>query len=653
MDNNLYMSRKGYTGYYIPSPNDPYVYLTSLMNDGINLSARIGSLFNAQLGITNSPTGNAFNTNMFQSPSNAEEVSLKFLKEVAESQRAHEIQFIDTRIKELKSLGKIGSEEQIIIDALEVAKDNPKNFDYKTFITAFNMVITNLNKYKSRLQGFNKTSVVNTPQVNLVQQLEATLNDFSSYRVNFTLQQEEMIRQLTLLFLQRPEGQQFIAAQIGKKGVSNVAAATAMIQQQLAQFLYDKGYLKYNKEEEYSFENFIKTIDKLKTKFSEFETDTNINSIYQDQQLLDEIIQMYGITVTDKVREYKRNVSQKTKKALDKVRNQLQNDPIINKNKYFQNLLKHVHVTWKANTKYDNNLAFHDELVSSLASAFNSHKHLGNLNLATDMLLGHIVVDSDMPNEQANNAVQNTLNSIYDDLSSNSIGHDADQISKEYLDQMEQLNNSLKGLSHAFVFHESNKSFNSLERGKWPQKNGKNLLFGRNNLNLFNYINSINNLGAQLGISTDWLTFAAYNLADNTLGAINKNPLESYFAIFAGMLMFDDFAIIGRDIAENSMYNNVTNIHLYKLQDTYFPASVFLDATYQALMAGKETIQNTILNGNAFTVSIQAPNVPYTRQEAPSLKDRWPVLRDFAQSHNKISIEFASGFLTLMRNILP
>jgi len=44
---------------------------------------------------------------------------------------------------------------------------------------------------------------------------------------------------------------------------------------------------------------------------------------------------MYGITVTDKVREYKRNVSQKAKKALDKVRNQLQNDPIINKNKYF------------------------------------------------------------------------------------------------------------------------------------------------------------------------------------------------------------------------------------------------------------------------------------------------------------------------------
>jgi len=68
--------------------------------------------------------------------------------------------------------------------------------------------------------------------------------------------------------------------------------------------------------------------------------------------------------------------------------------------------------------------------------------------------------------------------------------------------------------------------------------------------------------------------------------------------------MFDDFAIIGRDIAENSMYNNVTNIHLYKLQDTYFPASVFLDATYQALMAGKDAIQSNILNGNAFTVSI-------------------------------------------------
>lgn len=656
-----YYSRRRASGYFIPSPNDPYTYLQSLFTDGIILSARIGGLFNASLGNTSSPTGNVLNTHLnFRTIKDANgnmtsgmDIGLSFLKQVAEAQRQNEIAFIDARIKELKQFGAIGSEEQQIIDALEIAKNNPKQFDYKTFIAAFNMVITNLKRYITRLQGFKKTTTaVNTPQVNLVQQLEATLNDFAYYRSQFELKQEEMIRQLTLLYL-KENGQEFIKNQVGARGVENLAAATAMIQQQLAQFLYDNGYLKYNKQE-YSLKDFVQKINELKTKFKQFEINTNITNIFTNQQLLNEIKEMYGIEITSEMRLYQRKASQKASNDLNAVKQALQSDPIANKSKYFQNLMRHVHVKWKANSKFDNNLAYHDELVSALASAIDVHQHMGNkLNLGTDILLGHIVIDNNIPNNTTNNVVQSTLSNIKNRLLDNTVGHNADKISEIYLDEMQQLETSLNNLQHAFILHESNKNFNTLERGAWPQKNGKDLLFGRQDLNLFNYIDSISNLGANLGISTEWLKFAAYNLADNTLGAINKAPLESYFAIFAGMLMFDDFSIIGRDIAKQSMYNNITNIHLYKLQDTYYPASVFLEVTYQTLSSCLQNMQSNILAGNAFSVSINAPDVPYTGEEAPRLVDRWPVVRTFAETHNKITIEFAAGFLTLMRELLP
>jgi len=33
------------------------------------------------------------------------------------------------------------------------------------------------------------------------------------------------------------------------------------------------------------------------------------------------------------------------------------------------------------------------------------------------------------------------------------------------------------------------------------------------------------------------------------------------------------------------------------------------------------------MSGNAFNVSISAPSVPYTGQEATSFPERWPIVR--------------------------
>lgn len=61
-----------------------------------------------------------------------------------------------------------------------------------------------------------------------------------------------------------------------------------------------------------------------------------------------------------------------------------------------------------------------------------------------------------------------------------------------------------------------------------------------------NYINSIDNFGVGANLDTRWLSFAIYNLATDALGAYLKDPLQTYLAIFAGIIMFDDFGVIAK-----------------------------------------------------------------------------------------------------------
>lgn len=64
-------------------------------------------------------------------------------------------------------------------------------------------------------------------------------------------------------------------------------------------------------------------------------------------------------------------------------------------------------------------------------------------------------------------------------------------------------------------------------------------------MNIFNYIEEAATTGT---FSQNVLNFMAMNLATDSIGAANKNPLETYLSIFAGLLMFDDFSIIAKQL---------------------------------------------------------------------------------------------------------
>ena len=67
-------------------------------------------------------------------------------------------------------------------------------------------------------------------------------------------------------------------------------------------------------------------------------------------------------------------------------------------------------------------------------------------------------------------------------------------------------------------------------------------------MQIWNYIDSIASLGAGFGINTDWLKFAVLNLSGPAFGSELISPLEKYFTTFIGLVMFDDFELVAKEI---------------------------------------------------------------------------------------------------------
>lgn len=635
-------------GYKIPSINNPYVYLNSLQLDPYPPSKHIFTMAEKFLKKQVAPTLDVADNSVQQ--------ALDFLSHARDFQRAHEFAFIQARINELKSLGKLGTEEQEICNQLESMISNNTVNDYMIFLDGLNMVINNLQKYKIRIKAFNTTAISNIPQVRMVENLATTIGSYADERYALYYSQEEAIRQLALRWLAE-KGQDFVANAIsqGIEGGKNMAAALAIITQQMSRYIYDTRQLKErhvsaaDKKGKYAdfkspqeLANFINKID-----LNDFEKYTNITVALKDNQLLQEIQEMYGIDYDATVVANGRKTSEKGYEDIKELKSLLKSDPLITPT--FRDIMSGITVKWSGHNPHEYKLALQNEIVSVLNDAFNGHQHLGRLNMGTDMLLSF---DYDKDNGEISQALKRIAYRIKTESAVNNV----DAISKIYLEEMDKLNNTLNNLKGGFIIHETTKNYNTLEKGKWPSN--MNSFSGRE-MSIFNYIDSIATFGEIQGFDVKWLRFSAYNLATDAMGAIYKSPLETILSIFAGIIMFDDFAVIGQEAAQEIMNTSKAQaIHLYRLQDMYFPASMFLDATYEKLKG----VQNTLLTGNGFTVDInKIPTINYYPEKGnytkPNLNygtkfiERWEGVRDFATTNTTVHLHFAANFLQLMQSL--
>jgi len=81
-------------------------------------------------------------------------------------------------------------------------------------------------------------------------------------------------------------------------------------------------------------------------------------------------------------------------------------------------------------------------------------------------------------------------------------------------------------------------------------------------------------------IKPEMLITYLINISDVTL-AHNKDPLETYLSLFAGLLMFDDIKTLAesgvRQITSNIETSTVDCIHVYNIDGIFIPISVILN----------------------------------------------------------------------------
>lgn len=212
--------------------------------------------------------------------------------------------------------------------------------------------------------------------------------------------------------------------------------------------------------------------------------------------------------------------------------------------------------------------------------------------MGDDALLASLNIYYDEPKyEIALNAINDTLKRLEQEMTkfakirddqkkvasaNKAMNTELTKILKELDEVLGQLNKDSK----AFIIHESDKYYQTMESGFEKRWNSQYGGFHGRTIAILNYIDIMANLSENFGIKNiPLLKFIAYNLGSSSPAHGSISTLEEIFTYAAGMIMFDDIALAVQEASKTLKFNNISNIHLYKLQELYFPGSYLLYET--------------------------------------------------------------------------
>ena len=297
---------------------------------------------------------------------------------------------------------------------------------------------------------------------------------------------------------------------------------------------------------------------------------------------------------------------------------------------------------------------------------------------ATDTILCSII--GTFKSEQDNDLITNKFNQIiqalqadylgqredrFSDLSKNTkqINADIDQLIKELEDETKNLKVPENDL---FIYHESLKLYGTMEQTENGSRRASSF-HGRDMqaLNMLDDLYSIADLDEVKLLDKDALKGVLLNLSDLAAAGFMRPTVENYFSIFAGMLMFSDIRNMALEVAKSAQqqvsYSSTKNIHLYLLNDTYYPASLILTQVYQALSSGvnsisvkdgikaKINVKEATRSIASYVASLQAARdlglpSPYDPED-------WDIMAEIVSAGTKIQLSFLSSFLNFTENI--
>lgn len=284
-------------------------------------------------------------------------------------------------------------------------------------------------------------------------------------------------------------------------------------------------------------------------------------------------------------------------------------------------------ITYDFGYKLEQNEQFYDNLISNIANTLSS--------VATS-------------NE---NDSKSNLRDIREELSN--MNRTIDLLIKTAEEQLEKEKNS--EIDQLFIYHESLKLYSSVETGR-----SKDGAFHGRNMNILSFIDYMDSAAVgdfSLIINRELLSFLALNLNPSAAAASAKGPLENYFSIFAGLLMFDDVKNMALEATKIAQENtHIHQIHLYKLNGIYVPASMVLSYVSDAVLAASQYVSDGIAAKASITVP--SSNKAYEKYKAGEMHsnskrihyieelrpEHWQAVGAESASSTKVTIVFLAAF---------
>lgn len=352
----------------------------------------------------------------------------------------------------------------------------------------------------------------------------------------------------------------------------------------------------------------------------------------------------------------------------------------------FQELYKDFTVPETAFKMVSNGNAFAEisSLVNfSLSGAFSTF-NTGATGAKPDNILGFLTIDIDellnlkKNNKQAYNAALKELNQIHGALYK--LSHEMkstntdkyykiqrlkwDRATKEIEESLIKLKEIYNVLDNCYIIEDSTKNYISLYGKTINHKLSDSFHGGSLGPNITDQITKISGLASIGGISfpdAQWLISAIINSGPEMVGQNNKHMLEDYLAAFATILLFDDQINVVKD-AYKAMVNklpssgSVTKIHLFSLNDGYYPLSFVLQMTRDALVKNYAEAQRFITNSPEGGAKVEISGYVTEPQEAfknKKAENQWLATRDTALAETKLSIQFLVGFMGVLDKLFP
>lgn len=629
-----------------PSLSNPYAYLT-MLNEPADGDSAFSLINEERRQNAAQEAGNLLASSIGNPDRDIEAIdtAISFLQAAVLHERKNELAFIQSKINELATYD--GPEIKEIKQLLSNIPYN--NLNINQLILSINYVLNGVEETQARLKSLANSSKHNQMAYG---QLNSVNTLIRQIRNEYTPTESESIAEIirVLTFRAVNENLSRIIGLIGSSlqtlDVKDFASATILIQQLIYDYLFSHSEELDAVANQINGKNMNKAIENLWNSFTKSSTYKNIsssNNPYFDKNFQNAIkaTQNFFHVDTDSVANHR----QAGKKSLGNIEfNKIFQNAAFDSKKHSDKIRRAMrHITVKSNfqsTQRGNYMEIIRSLVNDAVISYNA----GSYGTATDtFLVGQYNITVDVPDiESIQNINADALaNILYNGLNTEEKKLDVNNLTQ----RLESLYKVLDKLGNSFFIHKSDKNYLStiLEtKGKFKNFHGREI-------NIMNYIGEIASLGVASGATIEWLNFAATNISSLTLGGPNvRATLESYFAIFAGILMFSDFQLVARAIINGTQTNDTSILHLYDLGGLYVPTSYFLQATLENVLNLKAGMESK----DSFIAKIRPPRIRVnTHTKKWATAESWNRVKGRAQS-GSVALTFAANFLKLVDRLL-